>query len=305
MLILACLALGMAACHDDVLTPNRNARTGRASAPVTVAQYTCTLTISARQVRCSPVHDAAPGVSQSVVLLPSSPYAQFHPYDPVRDTVAQTWAFAVDVRNLLGQPIGTRDGTTVAGTIVAITYGPVVTGGTGTVTVANVDGTGNLTGPNQPYFFYDQLVAPHASSSAKLWRFHVPNTVASITFGIVVSTHFPAEHDVELSPPRLDPDWFSADSNWVDGGRPPNGFHRRGVSVLFKAGTSLADRQLAVAYVGGTVIGGARMSDGDGYYTIQIADDGSGNQLRAAVAKFRSLPQVEAASLIVSVQPAH
>ncbi|HEX6516115.1 MAG TPA: S8 family serine peptidase [Nocardioidaceae bacterium] len=309
MLILACLALGVAACHDDVLAPNRNAPTGVAaqvaSGPVAVARYTCVLSAASAEIHCGTAAPSTPGVSPSVILPPSSPYAQFYPYNMVKDTVAHTWTFSAVVKNLLGQPMGTLDGTTVLGTKVAITEGPIVTGGTGTVTVANASGTGTFTGPDQPYFFYNEITAPQAFTAEKQWRFNVPNTVTAISISVVISTDFPAEQSVTPSAPATKPAWFADDSSWVNDGAPPDGFLKGIVTVLFKDGTSLADRQLAVAAVGGTVIGGTPMPDGEGYYYVLVPDDGSGTQLRQAVQKLQSLPQTRVAALQLRTQPAH
>ena len=96
-------------------------------------------------------------MSRSVVLPVASEYARWLPYYLLKDTVTETWSFLSVVENLLGQPIGTVDGTTAVGTKVAITYGPVASAGSGRVSLVslmNADGTGNFTAPDQPYFDY-------------------------------------------------------------------------------------------------------------------------------------------------------
>jgi hypothetical protein len=66
--------------------------------------------------------------------------------------------------------------------------------------------------------------------------------------------------------------------------------------VYFRASTTSADRELAIAYVNGTVVGGKVYADGvSGYYAVQVEDDGSGSGILAARTRLRSLPQVEAA----------
>jgi len=74
--------------------------------------------------------------------------------------------------------------------------GPTVTSGTGTVTVANADGTGAFTGTSQPYFFYDQIVPTAQVSSAKPWQFAVPSTVVTFTFQVLVDAATPQERTV-------------------------------------------------------------------------------------------------------------
>jgi len=94
----------------------------------------------------------------------------------------------VTVENLIGQPMNTADGTTpdAGGIKVFFNSGPTVTGGTGTVSVANATGTGTFTGANQPYFEYNTgaLLASGSTSSSKLWQFTVPGTVTQFTFQV-------------------------------------------------------------------------------------------------------------------------
>jgi hypothetical protein len=94
----------------------------------------------------------------------------------------------VTLKNLITQPIGTADGTTVTGIKVFFHTGPVVTSGTGTVTVANADGTGTFTGASQPYFEYSTILQEDEVSAAKTWQWSVPPTVATFEFSVYVST---------------------------------------------------------------------------------------------------------------------
>jgi hypothetical protein len=214
----------------------------------------------------------------------------------VTDTVAHTWQFAASVQNLLKQSIGTLDGTTVTGVKVFIT-GFHTAAGTGTVSVANADGVGTLTAPNQPYFAYSEIVAPNGYAAKKLWKFRVPNTVKAVSMNILVSSDFPAEQTVSAIAPDTEPMWYRADSNW-NGGQA-----KRAITLGFRSGTSLADRQLAVAYVGGTLIGGVQADSGDGVYLISVASDGSASALEDAINRLSSLPQVEFATETARAAP--
>lgn len=302
MVLLACLALGIAACHDPALAPRSLARDAPSAItsrrPVRLASYTCVLDGRAASVRCD-----GPAPSSNL-------HARFHAYDmvsTVKDTVAHTWTFSAVVQNLLSQPIGTLDGTTTVGTKVAITAGPKVIGGTGMVMVANADGADTFTGPNQPYFFYDEITAPQASTAQERWRFHVPNTVSEISISVVVLTDFPAERDVTERPPDgVDPSIYD-DTNLVRGTSthmPGATFPRNVIDVLFEQGTSRADRQLAVAGIGATDVGGAPMFDDGGIYVVRLPGRTPDDTLFARIAQLRALPHVAMAEAHLVFSPA-
>ncbi len=299
-MLLTCLAVGLISCRDMIdpreAKPPSQVQQQEAGGPVTVLRLTCTLSFSNGQqgeVHCGEPGAGAQGVSRSVVLPVSSEYARWLPYYLVKDTVTQTWSFLSVVENLLAQPIGTLDGTTAVGIKVAVTYGPVASAGTGTVSLINADGTGNFTAPNQPYFDYPGIVAPGAYSTYRAWNVHVPNTVTEVTMGLAISTDFPAEQDVAITPPDSAPAWLSADSSSAESTYAiGHEFTKNAAIVIFSDASTLGDRQLAVALVGGKVIGGRRASSGSGAYYLWLPDDGTGVQIRAATNKLKALPQV-------------
>lgn len=100
---------------------------------------------------------------------------------------AGTAIFQVDVtvQNLLNEAIGTPDGTVAdpQGIQVFFADGP-----TGSVTVANADGTGFFLAADQPYFAYPEVLAQNQVSAAKTWQFSVPGTVTSFSFRVYVET---------------------------------------------------------------------------------------------------------------------
>ena len=169
----------------------------------------------------------------------------------------------------------------------------------------NADGVGTFTAPNQPYFNYNQIVAPNGYTGNKLWKFNVPSTVTAVSMSILISTDFPAEQNVAISPPASVPDGVLADtavSPATDSVHLP--FVRRILQVRFRTSATLADRQLAIAYVNGKVIGGQLDGiGGDGYYYVQIVDDGSGGQLFHASVRLGALPQVEMAVMQLVMGP--
>lgn len=73
-------------------------------------------------------------------------------------------------------------------------------------------------------------------------------------------------------------------------------FPRNVLSVQFRGGTTQALRQSAIDLISGTVIGGTRIGQDEGYYYVQIVDDGTANPLFNAIATLSALPSVLEAS---------
>lgn len=83
---------------------------------------TCTLLRSTSAVSCTTIAPArATGVASSASNSRTVSYAAFLPNRVVEDTVAHTWAFTAHLQNLLGQAIGTPNGTTVTGERLFVT----------------------------------------------------------------------------------------------------------------------------------------------------------------------------------------
>ena len=91
-----------------------------------------------------------------------------------------TFQFTVTVQNLLHQAMAADSGTGAAnptGVRVFFASGPSVTGGGGSISVANADGMGTYTGTNQRYFQYagtdlgpDGILSPNEVSQPKTWK---------------------------------------------------------------------------------------------------------------------------------------
>jgi hypothetical protein len=117
---------------------------------------------------------------------------------------AQVFSFDVTVQNVSNLAMGTANGTTRsdAGLQVFINTGPVSTSGPGVITVQNATGTGTFLTTNHSYFQYggkiggvdqpdlggDGILSSIEVSTIKNWQFFVPNTVATFTFDVYVST---------------------------------------------------------------------------------------------------------------------
>ncbi|HET7234345.1 MAG TPA: Ig-like domain-containing protein [Longimicrobium sp.] len=180
----ACVAalLVLAACADregaGVVTPAPAAP----AAPPDLQRVACVG--SRTEIRCeSPAHGGARG---DLTLGGQGTYVRLASAAP--SYAGGSLTFFVTVQNLLGQAIGTVDGSTVAPTGVRVFFAsaPVVTQGTGTVTVVG-DGTAAFTAGAQPYYQYAQIVAPGATSAPRKWRLDFPATVTTFTFTLYVS----------------------------------------------------------------------------------------------------------------------
>jgi hypothetical protein len=151
----------------------------------TLQAFTCTGS-KAGTLSCAPVSRGAGGAS--AVVIPAAPFVQL-----ATSNVSYSggiFQFDMTVKNLLNEAIGTPDGTTAdpQGIQAFFHAGPTATGGSGTITVANADGTGTFTAAGQPYFTYSQILAKDSVSSARTWQLNVPGTVTTFSFTIYVET---------------------------------------------------------------------------------------------------------------------
>jgi len=106
------------------------------------------------------------------------------------DSGTEIFQFDVTVQNLMNEAIGTPDGTVSdpEGIQVFFDQGPTVTSGTGSISVANADGTGTFTAGNQPFFAYNEILVKDAVSAAKTWQLSMPATVETFSFRLFIET---------------------------------------------------------------------------------------------------------------------
>src|SRR5437879_9944277 len=207
--------LVFAACSDRQVT-------GPMVRPVLTGRVlSCTADVGARTLSCTapPVSSAqgGRGISADLILGGQGTYVALRSSN-VSYNGTSTFQADVTVQNLTAQPLGTPDGSTVSGVKVFFYSGPTVTAGTGTVTVANADGTDAFTGTNQPYFFYNQILQTAQVSAAKTWRWAVPSTVVTFTFQVLVDAATPQPQTVLRWLPQADGDccvavWGSASND--------------------------------------------------------------------------------------------
>jgi endonuclease G, mitochondrial len=187
--VAAALALlAAAACSDTTGTgAGPSPEPGPAPEPQGM-QLTCSITVNTGALACAtPAGETREGQSraiygsQDVLVRLASANA---------DTANGVFEVDVTVTNLLqNQAIGTRDGQNVDPAGVRVFFGsqPAVTGGTGTVSINNADGDATFLDPEQPYFQYDGIIAPGATSAAKPWRFNITPGVQRFQFVVYIA----------------------------------------------------------------------------------------------------------------------
>lgn len=304
MLAVLALALSCAGCMDRspalAIPPD--------GSPKLLGLVACTVDVARETVVCE---EPAPGGDGVSLALLGTNQIKMRSANNVSDTAAQVFSFEATAQNLLTYSIGTPDGHTKTGLKVFFETGPTVTayyspGDTGSVTVRNPDGYQNFTGPQQPYHFYDTILAPQEITKPKRWEYNVPRTVQRFGFTVRMFTAVPGEPTIPATPPNgwLIPepevDALFAHSNLIiEHSRVSGPYPRDVVLVLFNPESTAEERQAALDQVGGTVVGG----DGVHYY-LRVSS--GAEPVWWAIDRLVSLPQVqEADPLLYGAGPAY
>jgi hypothetical protein len=150
------------------------------------AIITCNVTVATAAVACTSPQDTA--VSLPPTIGGRGVHARLIRKSAAYVPDSSRFRVSMQVKNLLYQMIGTRDGGgTITGVKAFFYQLPVTTVGTGTVTIANSDGAAEFTAPNQPYFEYPVFIKSEKISPPKSWVFNVPATVTRFRFRIAIS----------------------------------------------------------------------------------------------------------------------
>src|SRR5438876_11979236 len=183
--------VGVAGCDD------RGAPTGPPPPPPAATRViNCQADVRAGTFDCTTPTPPSGRLSADLVLGGQGTYVALRSSNVSYTSGTATFQADVTVENLTVLPLGTPDGGTVTGVKVFFSSGPTVTSGTGTVTVANPDGTGTFTQAAQPYFLYNQMLATAQVSAARTWQWSVPTTVNRFAFQVLVDAASPHEHTV-------------------------------------------------------------------------------------------------------------
>ncbi|MFL5381504.1 MAG: hypothetical protein ACJ8GN_03190 [Longimicrobiaceae bacterium] len=191
-LLAAAVALAAAACTDRVNplapAPGPGGGPGIPGVPVTIQTLECAGNRAELSVRCSPVK---PGETDArgIIVGNQGVYVQVTTSGVAYDGGTGQFTFNATVQNLIEQKMGTTDGTTLDPNGIRVFFhsGPVVTGGTGVVTVVP-DGFAAFTAAAQPYYQYNQVLANGITSGARGWKLVMPPTVTTFSFLLYVST---------------------------------------------------------------------------------------------------------------------
>lgn len=191
----AALAL-LAACAD---LPTAAPPSVPAPAPGSFrAEVSCTATVATGRVVCA--GDAADGSASrpSLIIGGQNVYVRLEAggagYNP-SDSIFQ---IDVTVENLMTQTFGAPNDSTDTGLTVFFYTLPHATGGTGSVSVDNEDGTGIFLTEPVPYFTYGGLLYTGGISEARTWRFKTDPEVETFHFQVFVQGQLPHEESLLL-----------------------------------------------------------------------------------------------------------
>jgi hypothetical protein len=182
--LLSC-ALILGACADGIDAPRPEVTPPAPSA--LGARLDCSADVRRGEVSCTPALKSG-GAATAIILGGQGTYV--HVGASGASYSGGVFSANFTVQNLTAQRIGTVNGSSLDanGVRVFINGGPIVTSGTGTVTVANATGAATFTAANQPYFQYDQILDQFGGTSTpKVWQFNVPSTVNLFAFSVLVS----------------------------------------------------------------------------------------------------------------------
>jgi hypothetical protein len=181
------VAAALTACSDGQPLASRDPSAAPAPQHALMA-FECTGSTSG-ELSCK---DARPGAGQAsgVLIGGQNNYLKLTSSNVSYNSGTGIFQFDVTVQNLMNEAIGTPDGTVADpdGIQVFFHSGPTVTSGSGSMSVANADGTGAFTGAGQPYFAYHQILAHNAVSAAKTWQLQVVGSVNTFSFIVYVET---------------------------------------------------------------------------------------------------------------------
>jgi alpha-tubulin suppressor-like RCC1 family protein len=176
---LCLLVLAAAACseHSGLVSPEPEAP----SAPV--AAVSCTANVRQGALACSPAAAPSAGGARFTVVGGQDLNVKLTSSNVVYSTAdGGVLSADITVQNLLGQKA--MGGDSAIRVFFHLT--PVVTDGTGQVTVRNADGSDAFTGSRQPYFAYEGTLQPGETSEPKRWEWSVPASVGQFVFTLYV-----------------------------------------------------------------------------------------------------------------------
>jgi hypothetical protein len=256
-----------AACTDDSVVgsrpPGENPPPGGGN--LSILAVKCSGDTQAGTVKC-----AAPtgtGASSDLIVGGQHVYVTVATSNVNFNSGTGDFTFDATVRNLIPQPLGTADGSTLDPTGVRVFFveglSLPVTSGTGTVTVVpeNVGDVATFTASNQPFYQYNEMLSQFELSPVKQWKLSIAGSVTTFEFHLYVSAkvQFP-DGWVEIQPAVYN--------------MPALASHALSATVRSALGT--VDSMTSVAWVSGnpgvaTVDPTSTYVPGSGTYTVNSA----------------------------------
>jgi photosystem II stability/assembly factor-like uncharacterized protein len=191
--LLGLLAAGVfaAACTDAPSLPIDP----MPATPAGAALLECRVEVAPGTMRCGPATPAQNGASMDLILGGQGTYVQLA--NSGNAVAEDTFSTLVTVQNLTVQALGTPDGTTVSPRGVRVFF---FSGPTNGVEVGNEDGAEMYLEAVQPFFQYDGILQPQATSGGKTWKFAL-NGAAAFSFKVYVVAEVPSETGLLLLQP--------------------------------------------------------------------------------------------------------
>ena len=194
------VAASLVACSDsaNMVAPHTLSQTGGKASRSTLV---CTATVHPQSVTCTPLAGVAGAAaagrvsSRNVIVGKQNVYVYVATSNYKFST--DTFSFNATVQNLMTQPIGTQNGSAVAGGGVDVffTSGPYINCGTGPISALGTS-TGTFTASGQQYYAYNQIIKSDSVSATKQWNFQLSTNVCGFNFYVEVSADMPAEGSV-------------------------------------------------------------------------------------------------------------
>jgi hypothetical protein len=156
-------------------------------APNPLVAVECVGSLAARTVTCGKQTPAG-GPSADLIVGEQNVYVKLTSSGVAYNSGTGQFTFTTTVQNLIPQPLGTTDGTTLdpSGVRIFFNSGPTMTSGAGTASVLP-DGFATFLAPGQPYYQYNQVLPQGQTSAGKTWTLIMPPTVLTFAFTVYVS----------------------------------------------------------------------------------------------------------------------
>jgi hypothetical protein len=206
------LLLVAGGCADRLTLPPAMVR----STSQELARLTCVVSVKAQEIDCQPAGATAGGGLSFDQAIVGGQGLYVRLTSSGLTYASEIFAFDVTVQNLMSLPMGTGDGSIrhAAGVRVFFHEAPIVTAGTGSITIENATGVETFLQSGQPYYQYggtieeveqtdlgpDGILSSSETSSTRNWQFRVPESVETFAFQVLVAAEVPPGAPTTIAP---------------------------------------------------------------------------------------------------------